>query len=277
MYEPQIAFIETEKGVIQIELPDENDEVLPNTKWGNVAGFPTVAYWFYRVLERRLKQTEVAYKLGDTLLEEVGACLLGGHGIPAENGLAAYHHMKSKGAFTGKVHNFQTLHSWLSEPIRLNGKTFKYRFAKQKASYIHSALIQLSEKEAPSCSGLALRNWLIDIKGVGLKTASWIARNWLNADDVAILDIHIYRAGILGGFFDEMHSVERHYLELEKQFIQLSKSMSVRPSELDALMWFEMQQTPTVLKQLEAKLHRSSTIKRRAKKSHSNTKQMALI
>ena len=96
MQQTQTAFIAAGRSLFQVELPHENDEVLPNVKWGCAAGFPSVSYWLYRVFERRLTNTSLNYKLGKSLLEEVGACLLGGHGIPAEKGLAAYEHMKSK-------------------------------------------------------------------------------------------------------------------------------------------------------------------------------------
>jgi N-glycosylase/DNA lyase len=218
-----------------------------------VAGFPSVSYWLYRVFERRLTNTAMNYKLGKSLLEEIGACLLGGHGIPAERGLAAYEHMKLRGAFNGILHTNEQLYNWLSEPIEFQGKTFRYRFAKQKAKYLNSAIEKIIAETPPTESGKELRNWLTKINGIGLKTASWIARNWLDADDVAILDIHIYRAGILGGFFKDNLTVERHYLELEEQFLALASSMDVRASELDALMWFEMQESSTVLKQLEVR------------------------
>jgi endonuclease III len=41
----------------------------------------------------------------------------------------------------------------------------------------------------------------MSLPGIGPKTASWIARNWLDADDVAILDIHIMRVGQVIGLF----------------------------------------------------------------------------
>ena len=67
-----------------------------------------------------------------------------------------------------------------------------------------------------------------------------MARNWLSADDVAILDVHLMRAGTLGGFFSPGMNVERHYFELEGQFLSFSKALGVRPSELDAVIWLEM-------------------------------------
>ena len=275
----QQAFIQSSDQTIQIELPSEYDEVLPNVKWGNVAGFPTVSYWLYRVLEQRENNETINYKLGNTLIEEVGACLLGGHGIPAANGLAAYEHMKEKGTFNGSLHSEEQLLEWLAEPITLNNKTFKYRFVKQKAKYLYHALVAITDKEVPSSTGKELRNWLLDIKGIGLKTASWIARNWLDADDIAILDIHIYRAGLLGGFFNKNLTVERNYLELEERFVDLANAMKIRTSELDALMWFEIQQSNTTLQLLQAKEGKKKKLTPRRVTDHSSTYtgQLALI
>lgn len=262
MEQTQKAYIQSESGVMPLIIPAESDEVLPGVIWGNVAGFPTIAYWFYKVNERRYKDSLINYQLGESLLEEIGACLLGGHGIPAENGMASYEHMKSKGCFTGRVHSEELIYSWLSEPIAKGNKTFKYRFAKQKSCYLYHAIKALSEQTPPLETGIALRDWLVGIKGIGLKTASWIARNWLRADDVAILDIHIYRAGILAGFFTEELTVEKHYLKLEEIFVTLASQMKIKTSELDAVMWFEMQQYKSIHKLLE---QRKSSSKPRSK------------
>lgn len=274
----QTVFIEADHGLVQMDLPAEKVEVLPNVKWGDVAGFPTIAYWLYKVLEKRIKGDCINYKLGNSLLEEVGACLLGGHGIPAINGLAAYRHMKSKGVFNGTEHSENQLYSWLSEPINLNNKTFKYRFAKQKAKYIHSAIELISKEKPAFTSGKELRDWLLVIKGVGLKTASWVARNWMDADDVAILDIHIYRAGLLAGFFKQEMTIEKHYLELEEQFITLAKSMRVRTSELDAVMWYEMQNSKSVHKLLPQRdINRSTRTRKPSHNNRTNPQQLALV
>ena len=145
-------------------------------------------------------------------------------------------------------------------PIDIGKKTIKYRFAKQKACYLHHAINKLNSEEAPIDSGKNLRNWLMEIKGIGPKTASWVARNWLDADDVAILDIHIYRAGLLGGFFDDNLTVERHYEKLEDTFVQLADSMHVRTSELDAVMWYEMQQSSSIKQLLESRKNKTTSI-----------------
>lgn len=223
-----------------IELPSPDAEVIPGVRWGSFDAFPSPAYWAYQVHARKVCGIGIQYKLGASLKEEVGACLLGGHGIPAAVGLAAFSHLKERNAFEGKSPDLPTLQKWLSEPITMGERQVKYRFAAQKAKYLSEALRKLDDELAPCESGRALRTWLLQIPGIGFKTGSWIARNWLNADDVAILDIHVYRAGILAGFFDPTASIDRHYERLEEQFLQFALGLNVRASELDATIWYEM-------------------------------------
>lgn len=270
-------FLET--AVFNIEFPMPDTEVLPGVAWGSIDAFPTPAYWAYQVFAQRIQGNRINYKLGGTLKEEVGACLLGGHGIPAGVGLAAYHHVKHRGAFGEFPPNEEALHEWLSEPLQIEGRQIHYRFAKQKARYLAAALQKLAMEEAPLSTGKALRNWLLAIPGIGYKTASWIARNWLDADDVAILDIHILRAGLLGKFFQEDLTVERDYLELEEQFLRFSESLGVRPSELDALIWLEMMSSPETVHRILGMGRSSPTRagKNRIKKSEANAHQFALL
>lgn len=278
----QTTFLNVGATMIQIELPNEKEEVLPGVYWGNVAAFPSIAYWTYKVLQRRLLNRTIQYKLGRTLLEEVGACLLGGHGIPAYIGLAAYEHLKSRGAFCGEVVKEEHLYEWLSSPFEAKGKMVKYRFAKQKAKYLADAIEHLSSLESTPATGRELRDRLTKIKGIGLKTASWVARNWMDADDVAILDIHIYRAGLLGGFFTEDKVIEKHYLELEDIFIDVAKAIGARPSELDAVMWYEMQDSPFILDILKTRrshgaLGPTTSSHSITDHSESNTYQFSLV
>ncbi len=168
---------------------------------------------------------------------------------------------------------------WLREPLDVEGRSVRYRFAKQKARYLCAALQKLCAEGPPLSTGKALRNWLLDIPGIGYKTASWVARNWLDADDVAILDIHILRAGLLGKFFESNLTVERHYLELEEQFIRFSKGLGVRASELDALMWLEMMSSPATVHSIMGIGHHApeSGSRRSPKKSKADPSQLALI
>ncbi len=233
-----VVFIDSQ--IYSREFPDAQSEVLPGVAWGLIEAFPSPAYWAYQAWANDRQPEPLNYRLGDSLVEEVGACLLGGHGIPSQVGLAAFAHLRTLGAFKGRAPSEAQILEWLSEPLNVGGRPIRYRFAKQKARYLHAALVSLEEGNIPAHSGRALRDWLLKLPGVGYKTASWIARNWLNADDVAILDIHILRAGALAGFFSVGLTVERHYLKLEQEFLALSNAIGVRPSKLDALMWYQM-------------------------------------
>lgn len=275
----QLGSILIDKKIFNVELPKADEEVIPGVHWGAIEAFPTPAYWAYQVHANRLIGNHINYKLGETLKEEVGACLLGGHGIPANVGLAAFQHVKKHGAFSDRPPAQETLLEWLKEPIEIEGRFVRYRFAKQKSRYLHEALKKLSKEQAPVGSGKELRDWLLDIPGIGYKTASWVARNWLGADDVAILDIHILRAGLLGNFFESDLTVERHYLKLEEQFIRFSEGLGVKASELDALMWLEMMSSSSSVHSIMSKGKNSSKsrINTRANKSETNSSQLSLL
>lgn len=255
---PQVAAVFLDSAVAQLELPSQVEEVMPGVRWGAVDTFPTPAYWLYQVLARRLSGEGRSYRIGSTLIEEVAACLLGGHGMPAAIGVAAFHELRAKGLLA-KATQAHELESALSVPLQVGARSMRYRFTRQKSKYLAAALRQLHDQPPPVSSGRALRDALLTIPGIGFKTASWVARNWLAADDVAILDIHIMRAGLLGGFFESGLGVDRHYLQLEAQFLSFSHALRVRPSELDAVIWLEMANSSrTVGRLLASVANRSS-------------------
>ncbi|WP_431273191.1 hypothetical protein ACQ858_13255 [Variovorax ureilyticus] len=280
----QIAGICSGHLSVQVELPPADAEVMPGVAWGAVEAFPTPAYWAYQVLARRITCTTIAHKLGGNLVEEVAACLLGGYGIPAEVGLAAFRRLRDSGALHAPAAEAEIL-NLLSTPLDVNGRAVRYRFAAQKSRYLGRALKVLAEEAAPTGSGRALRDWLTRLPGVGLKTASWIARNLMDADDVAILDIHIVRAGELGGFFDPSLTVERHYLDLEAKFLEFSHHLQVKPSELDSVIWLEMKLSPKSVSRLlaskrsgeAAKARRSARRRPRSHECSSDTEQSLLF
>lgn len=245
----QTAAIFTRTGLIQLELPCADVEVMKGVRWGSIDAFPTPAYWAYQVVARRVVGKPPAYRLGRTLAEEVAACLLGGHGIPATVGLAAYNRMRERGALSGDPVSEKSLEALLKEPLEVEGRFIRYRFAAQKAKYLAAAL-PLAHAAPKFNAGRQLRDWLLAVPGIGNKTASWIARNWLDADDVAILDIHIMRVCQVIGLFPKNLTVERNYLELEERFLQLSTSLDVRASELDAVIWWEMASSPLTVRYL---------------------------
>lgn len=270
----QVAGIFNGHLAMQVELPDALVQVMPGVPWGAVDAFPTPAYWAYQVLARRVTASVIRHRLGSNLVEEVAACLLGGHGIPAQVGLAAFQRLRSAGALSGA--NEAELLQLLSEPLEVAGRQIRYRFAAQKARYLHQAMRRLGIEAAPTQTGRALRDWLAGFNGIGLKTASWIARNTLDADDVAILDIHILRAGALAGFFDRSLTVERHYLALEARFIEFSHHLQVRPSELDSVIWLEMKMSPaSVSRLLEGKRGGVMTAAPVSTQAHASDKRRA--
>lgn len=252
----QTAAILTRTGSIQVELPSAEVELMDGVRWGSVDAFPTPAYWAYQVVARRLVGKPAGYRLGRTLAEEVAACLLGGHGIPATVGLAAYDRMRERGVLSGTPVGEAELEALLKEPLDVDGSSIRYRFAAQKARYLAAAL-PLAHSAPKFEAGRQLRDWLLAVPGIGHKTASWIARNWLDADDVAILDIHIMRVGQVIGLFPKNLTVERHYAELEERFLSLSTSLDVRASELDAVIWWEMASSPLTVRHLIEHLRKS--------------------
>src|SRR5207244_4134576 len=131
------------------------------------------------------------YRFGRTLREEVAACLLGGHGIPAEVGVAAFYHLRDCGLLDEPIPTAPYISRVLRRPLIVNGRSVQYRFSDQKADYLHDALSLMEHERAPTSSPTELRAFLMRIRGVGPKTASWITRNWLTSDDVAIIDVHI--------------------------------------------------------------------------------------
>jgi len=275
----QQAAVFLDRTVVQFELPAASDEALPGVPWGSVDAFPTPAYWAYQVLARRVTGQSVRYRLGETFAEEVAACLLGGHGIPAHVGVAAFQRLKSAGLLVGTPSE-ELLNSELSKPMDIEGRACRYRFARQKSRYLAVALARLASGGAPTGSARALRDWLLALPGVGPKTASWIVRNWLDADDVAILDIHILRAGAIAGFFGHGLTVEHNYLELEAQFLQFSQAIGVRASELDAVMWLEMMSSPASTRKLmkrEETQRSGAQLRARAHKRSANPNQSRLL
>ncbi|WP_308389821.1 hypothetical protein [Acidithiobacillus sp. AMEEHan] len=273
----QTAAILTRTGVIYVEIPSPDTILMNGVRWGAIDAFPTPAYWQFQVIARRLVSQPAAYKIGNTLSEEVAACLLGGHGIPASVGIAAYEKLRKLGAFTGTPPSEEQFEAWLREPLRVGQRQVRYRFPAQKSRYLAAALRSV-QSASIFPSGKQLRDWLMQLPGIGPKTASWIARNWMDADDVAILDIHIMRVGRSIGIFPQGLTVERHYFELESLFLQFSQALGVRASELDAVIWYEMASSLRMARVLINQLSETpKRMNRRQRKQENRQVQATLI
>lgn len=222
--------------VCALPIPAAESHVLPGIRWGSFDELLTPAYWKGQAWQHQRLGTYKNPRLGRTLTEELGACILGGYGMPAELGLAAYRRVRKRGLLT-RVPTVSDLESVLSEPFPTpHGTIRSYRFPRQKARYLSACLEAIEHITPPECN-VTLRNLLMGLPGIGPKTASWIVRNHRGSDEVAIIDIHILRAGRHIGLFPATSDPQRHYSRLEVAFLKFAGALRVRASVLDALIW----------------------------------------
>lgn len=224
-------------------VPDADEHVIPGVRWGEPWTLFTPAYWLSQFWMNDLdKIMQSPYQARGSLAEEVVFCLLGGFGITAEQATAAFEACCEANLIKTLETDPDLWTEVLLKPLSVNGRKQHYRFPNQKAKFIAAAMKYLSEHRLDKVSGIALRDSLLKIDGIGPKTAGWITRNYADADDVAILDIHLVRAGVLCGIFNPNERVEKHYHAMEAQFIRFSKALGVRPAVLDCLIWDQMRE-----------------------------------
>jgi len=208
-------------------------------RWGRPHELGSAAYW---VEQTRLREPSSDHRLGNSLAEETVACLLGGYGLPAEVGLAAFKAVQDEGmlnlAAPPSAPQVQVL---LERPLHIQSRSrpIHYRFPRQRAQRVSAALSFLAQNPAPKEMGV-LRDWLLNVPGVGPKTASWIARNWAGAEDVAIIDVHIRRAGLAAGFFSPEWKLPYHYAAFEGAFSAVAELGGVSCAALDARIWRDL-------------------------------------
>lgn len=222
-------------------LPDPTDEVLDGVLWGESWQIFTPAYWLSQLWMNSLDTVEKSpYQGHGSLAEELVFCMLGGYGITAELARAAFEACRSAGLISSLESSATQWEVVLENPLQLNGRLTRYRYPKQKARYLSCAMAFLRKKTFDGLGGRSLRDALLEIHGVGPKTAGWVARNYLDTDDVAILDIHLVRAGILCNLFSPAQRVERDYFEMEHRYIDFCGALNARPAVLDCLIWDQM-------------------------------------
>ena len=221
--------------IARLEIPPPSATVMRDICWGAFDELLTPAYWKGQAWQHAHLDTYGDFRLGRTFIEEVAACLLGGYGISAEIGLAAFKRLRDSGLLAAG-YSAARIERALLQPFFHDGRSRRYRFARQKATYLAESLCALDGVELPT-NDVELRNLLMTLKGVGPKTASWIVRNYRGSDSVAIIDVHILRAGRHIGLFDKKLRPDQHYLRLENDFLAFAAAIEVRPALLDALMW----------------------------------------
>lgn len=218
-----------------LEMPPAEAELLPGIRWGAFDELFTPAFWFGQCWQHENLGTYSQSRLGRTLAEEVSACLLGGFGIKAEMGLMAFRRLRDWNLLLG-CPSEEDLSDALATPFQIAGRTRHYRFPTQKARYLSACLAALHDYSEPE-NDLALRDSLLDLPGIGPKTASWIVRNHRCSDQVAIIDIHILRAGRHIGIFEPKLGPAFHYSTLEDAFLKFAEALGRRAAMLDALIW----------------------------------------
>jgi len=215
--------------------------------WGHGWQVGTAAYWIAltenAIRDGRQTASPGRHRIGADLAEEVAACLLGGYGLPHQVGLAAFEAVRAEGLLRRPV-TPQAIERVLRRPLQAGPGTVRYRFPAQRASYLAAALTRL-QTQTPPASARALRDWLLDLPGIGPKTAGWIVRNYFGSGEVAVIDIHIHRAGIEAAVFDPSWTPARQYDLLEAMFLAWARHGAVNAADLDAVVWAERARIPT--------------------------------
>lgn len=233
-----------EGAVRRLRIPDPHDEVLPGVRWGAFDELYTPAYWRGQAWQHAQLGTYDHLRLGRTLIEEVAACLLGGFGMRAELGLLAYSRLRDRQLLFGTP-TATVLEHALSEPFVLNGKGRRYRFPRQKGRYLSECMAELGSMKEPK-DDLRFRDRLAELPGIGLKTASWVVRNYRQSNRVAIVDVHILRAGRHMGLYEAALVPEKHYKHLEASFLHFAKAIKTAAGMLDGMMWDYMRRMPAM-------------------------------
>ncbi|PVY57926.1 MULTISPECIES: 8-oxoguanine DNA glycosylase [unclassified Simplicispira] len=237
----QTVVFELAGKMVQRDLPDPNVRVWNDIAWGEHYCLFTPAYWVSHVWMNQLDTVVSSpYYSQRSLAEEIAFCMLSGFGITAELAGAAFQTCRSRGLIEQRCTEPDVWTDTLKTPLWVNGKEVHYRYPNQKAKFLADAMNHLDAGHIECGSGRALRDSLLQIKGCGHKTAGFIARNYLDSDEVAILDIHVVRAGLLLDLFSEQDTVEKDYEEMEQRYIDFCNAIQVRPSVLDCIVWSHM-------------------------------------
>jgi thermostable 8-oxoguanine DNA glycosylase len=222
-----------------LEMPEPDEFAVPGIRWGAFDELFTAAYWCGQTWQARVHGHFRDLRLGRSLTEETAACLLGGYGMRAELGLAAFRRLSDRAVLRSDV-TAGEIEEHLAEPFAIGNRTVRYRFPRQKAAYLSVCLDRLAGIDEDSLDDVGLRSALMAMPGIGPKTASWIVRNHRYSGEVAVLDVHIMNAGLRLGLFSAEETPQRDYFDLEARFVGFASALSASACLLDAVMWKHM-------------------------------------
>src|SRR6267154_4970876 len=114
-------------GFQQLDLPASKVEILPGVCWGNFEEFFTPAFWVSRLWIDGDGSPLADYAIGRSLREEIAACLLGGFGMQAEVGLAAFERLRARGLLDG-IASVSCIEAALREPLTVGLRRVRYRY-----------------------------------------------------------------------------------------------------------------------------------------------------
>jgi thermostable 8-oxoguanine DNA glycosylase len=133
----------------------------------------------------------------------------------------------------------EELEECLSQPLTIARRAIRYRYPRQRARYLAKALHQLKEN-SPPISPVLLRAYLLQLAGIGPKTSAWIVRNYTGTDSVAIIDIHVWRAGMAAGFISPRWRLPLDYAQCEVAYLAFASAGGVSASLLDSCIWSQL-------------------------------------
>jgi N-glycosylase/DNA lyase len=230
-----------------LELPDSDEEVVRGVRWGAPDRPGTPAYWAVRC-HWNAEETPSFACGASTLVEEIGFCLLGGFSVTFEANMAAFEWLRRHRIFDLQASATEgRILELLSQPLEVRGRPRRYRFPNQRARRIAAMRRRMTEAPPDASSPKGLRGHLMAFEGIGPKTASWIVRNHLGSDEVAIIDVHVLRACRRMSLFPDEISLPRDYEALEERFLDFAKAIKVRSSLLDAIMWAETRASAEII------------------------------
>lgn len=211
----------------------------------------------YSNLEKHFSKNNWCKLSEQSIWEELCFCILSGNvsyelaksviKVTRKNGILDYAWLKSES--TSEKILFEELNSPNFEPLKINGELRKYRYPKKRSHQIKNAAVRIYEtfslkKILNFHDSTKVRNFIFDeIPGLGIKEASHFLRNIGYSDNLAIIDIHVFRFLQEQGLIDFSNITSltpSKYLMAEKILQNLSGYHGLNLATLDLSIWHYM-------------------------------------